>query len=116
MRNQLPTGIDREAWIAAFEGMTPKARRWAFIAAKMAEKKKNFTDIAKRHRLSTWYTSACAQGKDGYGLTLRIVEALEADLGIDLGPFLSPDEVRKINRTKAEPTAKSETATEEEAI
>lgn len=105
MRNQLPAGISREAWISAFELMTPKARRWAFIAAKMAEKKKNFSDMAKRHRMSTWYLSAAAQGKPGYNMTQRIVDALESDLGIDLAPFVSPDEARKLNHKEEPPPA-----------
>jgi len=118
MRNNSIPGVDRETWIRVFEEMDPKTRRWAFIAAKMAEKKKNFSEMAKRHRMSTWYMAAAAQGKKGYNMTKRIVDALEADLGIDLGPFLSPEEVRKINRAedKKKPAPAPTPAAQEEAI
>lgn len=88
------------AWVGIFEKMTPRQRRWAFIAVKMAEKPTNFTDIAKRHRLSGWFVGACARGKRR--MTARCCAALAADLGIDLEPFLTPDELHKIGRTRVE--------------
>ena len=94
--NKIKAHVDPEAWMRAFEGMTPRLRRWAFIAAKMAEHKQTFTGMAKRHRMTGWYLGACAQGKGN--LTPKAVKALEADLKICLLPFLSPEELRKLGR------------------
>lgn len=101
--NTIKAHVDPEAWMRAFEAMPPKLRRWAFISAKMAEKKKNFSDIARPNgRPSAWFISACAQGDRP--MTARVIKALEAELSIDLSPFVSPDEARK-----KEPTLKEET-------
>lgn len=97
--NLIKGGADPQAWIAAFEVMTPIQRRWAFIAAKMSEHKQTFTSMAKRHRLTGWYLGACAQGK--YNMAPSAVKALEADLHVDLSPFLSPVELRKCQRVQA---------------
>lgn len=96
--NLIKGGIDPKAWMLAFEAMTPVQRRWAFIAAKMAEHKQTFTSMAKRHRLTAWYLGACAQGK--YNMAPSAIKALEADLKIDLSPFLSPAEARKAQRAQ----------------
>ena len=101
--NTIKAKVDPEAWTRAFEAMLPKFRRWAFISAKMAEKKKNFSDIARPNgRPSAWFISACAQGDRP--MTARVIKALEAELSVDLSPFVSPDEARK-----KEPTIKEET-------
>lgn len=101
--NTIKGGADPRAWVEVFEALTPKQRRWAFIAAKMAEKKKSFSDIARPNgRPSAWFISSCAQGDRL--MTARVVKALEAELSIDLAPFLSPEETRK-----KEPTFKEET-------
>ena len=94
--NTIKGGADPRAWVEVFEALTPKQRRWAFIAAKMAEHKQTFTSMATRHRMTGWYLGACAQGKGN--LTPKAVRALEADLKICLLPFLSPEELRKLGR------------------
>ena len=101
--NTIKAHVDPEAWMRAFEAMTPKMRRWAFISAKMAEKKKSFSDIARPNgRPSAWFISSCAQGDRA--MTPRVITALEAELSIDLSPFVLPGEARK-----KEPTLKEET-------
>lgn len=101
--NTIKAYADNEAWMRAFEAMTPRLRRWAFIASKMAERGKNFSDIARPNgRPSAWFISACAQGSKP--MTARVAKALETELSIDLAPFLSPEEGRK-----KEPTFKEET-------
>lgn len=101
--NIIKAHVDPEAWMRAFEAMTPKLRRWAFISAKMAEKKKNFSDIARPNgRPSAWFISSCAQGDRP--MTARVIKALEAELSIDLSPFTLPGEARR-----KEPTLKEET-------
>ena len=94
--NTIKGGVDPRAWVEAFEAMTPKQRRWAFIAAKMAEHKQTFSGMATRHRMTGWYLGSGAQGKGN--LTPKMVLALESDLKIDLRPFLSPDEARKLGK------------------
>lgn len=96
--NTIKAGVDPRAWVTAFESMTPKQRRWAFIAAKMAEHKQTFSGMAKRHRMTGWYLGACAQGKGN--LTPKAVKALEASLNVCLAPFLSPEEARKMVHAK----------------
>jgi hypothetical protein len=96
MSNKLPSNIDPTAWIEAFEKMSPLCRRWAFIAAKMAEKNKTFAEIASPEGITGWYVGASAQGRTA--LTPRVVKALEKGLDIDLSPFLSPDEAAKVRR------------------
>jgi hypothetical protein len=98
MDNVIKGGADPKAWMAAFELMTPVQRRWAFIAAKMAEHKQTFTSMATRHRLTAWYLGACAQGK--FNMAPSAVKALESDLHVDLSPFLSPTELRKAQRAQ----------------
>ena len=96
--NTIKAAIDPRAWVEAFEAMTPKQRRWAFISAKMAEHKQTFTSMATRHRMTGWYLGACAQGKGN--LTPKAIKALETSLNIDLRPFLSPEEARKLGNAK----------------
>ena len=96
--NTIKGGADPRAWVEVFEALTPKQRRWAFISAKMAEHKQTFTSMATRHRMTGWYLGACAQGKGN--LTPKAIRALESDLKIDLRPFLSPDETRKLGNAK----------------
>lgn len=92
--NTIKAHVDPEAWMRAFEAMPPKLRRWAFISAKMAERGKSFSDIARPNgRPSAWFISACAQGNRA--MTARVIKALEAELNVDLSPFISPDEARK---------------------
>lgn len=92
--NNMATNHTPEAWMRAFDGMVPKMRRWAFIAAKMAEKKKSFSDVARPNgRPSAWFISSCAQGNRA--MTARVVKALEVELDIDLSPFLSHEESKK---------------------
>jgi len=97
--NAIRGNTDPRAWQEIFAQFTPKQRRWAFIAVKMAEHKKNFTDIGKRHRITPWYVGACAQGKPGYNLGPPVIAALEKDLDIDLSPFLEPLEAGKVRWT-----------------
>lgn len=94
--NTIKGGVDPLAWIKAFEEMTPLMRRWAFIAAKMAEKEKDFNDMAAAEGITGWYVGAAAQGRTA--LTPRVIKALEKGLDIDLSPFLSPDEAAKVRR------------------
>ena len=98
MQNQIKAAADPKIWLRVFEDMEPRIRRWAFIAAKMAEHQQTFKAIGTRHRLSSWYIGAAAQGREN--MTPRIIHALEKDLRIDLGPFLSPDEVYKTKKAK----------------
>ena len=91
--NIIKAGIDPRAWAEAFEAMEPKIRRWAFLAAKMAEHGQTFSGMAKRHRTSTWYLAAAAHGKQA--MTRRAVLAFETSLKVNLDPFLNPEEARK---------------------
>ena len=95
-RNKIAGSVDPLAWAAAFEVMEPKIRRWAFIAAKMAERRQTFAAMAKRHGMSTWYLAACAHGK--YPMTTRAIKALESDLSMSLSPFLSEGEIFKCKK------------------
>ncbi len=99
MQNEIKMG-DPKIWLHVFEDMEPKIRRWAFIAAKMAEHQQTFKAIGTRHRISSWYIGAASQGRAP--MTPRIISALEKDLRIDLGPFLSPNELAKSKREKNE--------------
>ena len=94
--NTIKGGVDPLAWIKVFEEMTPLMRRWAFISAKMAEKKKDFKDIGAEAGITGWYVGAAAQGRTA--LTPSVISALEKSLDIDLSPFLSPDEAAKVRR------------------
>jgi hypothetical protein len=97
MNNEIKQG-DPVIWAKVFEDMPPLIRRWAFIAAKMAEHKMTFSAMATRHRLTGTYISNCAQGK--VPMSPRVVTALESDLKIDLTPFLTPTEIWKNRRVK----------------
>lgn len=96
--NKITGGVDPQTWVTVFEQMTPAQRRWAFISAKMAEHHQTFAAIAKRHRVTAWYLGAAAQGKAP--LSPKAVKALEDSLSIDLSPFLSPVEARKVTLSK----------------
>ena len=95
MDNAIKQG-DPAVWAKVFEDMTPLMRRWAFIAAKMAEHKMSFSAMGTRHRLTGTHIASCAQGK--VPMSARVAQALESDLKIDLAPFFLPDEYRKIRR------------------
>ena len=118
VNNDINGGIDKSVWMAVFEGMTPIQRRWAFISVKMAERRKTFKDMAKRHgQMGAWYMSECAQGLNGRKITSKIKHALEVELGIDLDPFLSPEETWKMEAEKNIVRAgKNKKALREEAI
>lgn len=110
--NEIRGGIDKTAWLRVFEDMTPVQRRWAFVAVKMAERHKTFKDIAKRHRLGAGYLAECVQGVIKGGsvrkLTPAMKTALESELAIDLGPFLSPEEAWKVMAHRNKAKAKGE--------
>ena len=118
MSNDIKGGMNKTVWMKVFEDMSPVQRRWAFISVKMAERHKTFKDMAKRHgQMGAWYMSECAQGLNGRKLNGKIKHALEVELGIDLGPFLSPEEAWKIMAEKnMARAAKNKKAPKEEAI
>ena len=104
MQNQIKAAINKDIWLKVFEDMTPVQRRWAFVSVKMAERQKTFKDMAKRHRLGAGYLAECVQGVVKNGTTRRLTSqmknALEVELAIDLGPFLSPEEAWKMMEEK----------------
>jgi len=105
--NEIKGGVDRQTWVQVFERFSPKERRWAFLAVKMAEHQQTFRGMAKRHKLSPWYLGACAQGKDGYSMTPKVAKALEKSLNIDLAPFLDPVETAKGRWAASKPKEES---------
>ncbi|MFH2033353.1 MAG: hypothetical protein ABIJ26_01435 [Candidatus Margulisiibacteriota bacterium] len=96
--NEIKANLDRRILATVIEAMTPEQVREWFIKMKMAEHRQNYTDIAKRHRLSKWYLSGAVHGK--YGFTPRTVHALEADLSINLRPFLNGAELLKLRKVE----------------
>lgn len=79
--------IDPDAWAEVFRHLTPELRRWAIIAAKMAEHRKTFEDIARRHQLTRWYIGEMAHGTRP--MSGRIRRAFELELQVSLtGPGL----------------------------
>lgn len=98
--NQIKAAVDPKAWVQAFENMTPEQRRWAFISVKMAEHHKTFADMGRRHRVTGWYVSECAQGLNGSRLTPKMKRILESELKIDLEPFMSPLEAWNVDKEK----------------
>ena len=91
--NKLPIAMDLLLLSNILEGMTPQQRREWFVLIKMAEKKKTFHDMAKRHRMSNWYLSASIHGK--YPMSGKVVKTLEDELGVDMRPFLNPVEMAR---------------------
>jgi hypothetical protein len=92
--NEIKGGQDLQILAITIEALTPVQRREWFVKIKMSEKQKNFTDIATRHRLGHGYLASAVAGK--YNWSRKVVRALEADLEVDLAPFLTPSEAAKI--------------------
>lgn len=70
----------------AFCCLTDAERREIYLLALMINMKTSYRAIAKRHRMSPWFVSACARGK--FRMTDRIRKAFEEDLRCDLSQFL----------------------------
>lgn len=97
--NKLPIAMDLVILSGILEAMTPVQRREWFILIKMAEKKKTFHEMAKRHRMSNWYLSASVHGK--YPMSAKVVKTLEGELDVDMAPFLSPAEMSRCKSKSA---------------
>lgn len=78
------------------DGMTLLQRREAIVKLAMSARRKNFEDIARRHRFTTWLLAKAVHGRANW--SPRIVRALQADLDLDLVPFLTPQEAAKLAR------------------
>ena len=98
-------GMDRQILAKVLEGMRPEQVREWFIKYKMAERRKSYRDMASRHRVSAWYLAASVSGK--YPFSQKVVKTLEAELIIDLTPFLNHAEAARCCRKglKAKPAA-----------
>lgn len=75
---------------ATFCQLNQKQRREAYITMLLILRNTTYKAIAKRHRISSWYVSACARGS--YGMTPRVQKLLEKDLQCDLSLFLLEEE------------------------
>jgi hypothetical protein len=80
------------------ENMQPEQRREWFIKIKMAERLQTFASIANHHKFSTWLLAAAVNGNAPW--SPRIIKALQADLKLDLAPFLTEREAAKLARSK----------------
>lgn len=80
--------------IAAVRALTPEQRRGWFIKMKLDEKGKTLTEVARRHRFSTWLLAAAVNGKASW--SRRVVRALQAELKMDLRPFLTKREADRL--------------------
>jgi len=76
-----------ENWEHLFQELTPVQRVAAVIDTAMMLRGQTSASIAKRHRLSRWYVAAVARGKRN--MTPALQRMFEADLHIDLTPFLA---------------------------
>jgi len=98
--NEIKGGRGLTILAQTIEALTPQQRREWFVKIKLAEHGKNFTDIATKHRLGHGYLASAVSGK--YGWSRKIVRALEADLKIDLSPYLTLEEGQKISQADQE--------------
>ncbi|MFA7662862.1 MAG: hypothetical protein WCX88_03005 [Patescibacteria group bacterium] len=80
------------------DGMSLHQRREWIVKARMAERRKNFEDIARRHRFTAWLLAKAVHGKANW--SPRIVKALQSDLALDLTAFLTEKEAAKYQKTK----------------
>lgn len=88
--------IDIKILVSVLEEMTiPQRREW-FIKMLMAKHGVTFEAIAKRHRLNKWYINGSLIGK--FPMGSKVVNALEKQFGIDLGPFMTGEEKKKLGR------------------
>lgn len=78
------------------DGMTLFQRREAIVKLRMAERRKTFEEIARRHHFTTWLLAKAVHGQASW--SPRIVRALQADLDLDLRPFLTKTEAAKLAR------------------
>jgi hypothetical protein len=78
------------------DGMTLKQRRETIVKLCMSERRKNFEEIAHRHHFTTWLLAKAVHGQANW--SPRIIKALQADLDLDLRPFLTPQEAAKFAR------------------
>lgn len=67
--------------------LTPKQRMTAYLEMVMRLRGISAAAVAKKHRLSRYYVSASITGKKKMGP--RVQAALEADLGVSLGEFVT---------------------------
>lgn len=91
--NKLRVAMDMAILSGILDGMTPMQRREWFILIKIAEKKKTFHEMARRHRMSNWYLSASVHGK--YPMSAKVVKTLEDELNVDMTPFLNAAEMKR---------------------
>ena len=88
--------IDIKILVSVLEAMTiPQRREW-FIKMLMAKNGATFESIAKRHRLNKWYINGTIIGT--FPLNKKVVNALEKEFNIDLGPFMTGEEKKKLGR------------------
>ena len=87
---------DMDILNAILRGMTiPQRREW-LVKMLMAKHGITFEAIAKRHRLNKWYINGSLIGK--FPMGSKVVNAIESQLGIDLGPFMTKEEKKRIGR------------------
>ena len=73
----------------------PQRREW-LVKMLMAKHGITFEAIAKRHRLNKWYINGSLIGK--FPMGSRVVKAIESQFGIDLGPFMTKEEKKRMGR------------------